>query len=84
MANPSYQIDNYLRATPAKWRFSQRKNVEALPRDTSVKMDCYYEVNLPELINRIEESGDINLFKYFYLFFRLEAFPRSARHIFPG
>ncbi|MCX6672518.1 MAG: Eco57I restriction-modification methylase domain-containing protein, partial [Methanothrix sp.] len=44
--------------------------------DTSVKMDCYYEVNLPELINRIEESGDITLFKYFYLFFRLAAFPQ--------
>jgi hypothetical protein len=44
--------------------------------DTSVKMDCYYEVNLPELIKRIEETGDITLFKYFYLFFRLEAFPK--------
>jgi len=39
-------------------------------------MDCYYEVNLPELINRIEETGDISLFKYYYLFFRLEAFPQ--------
>ncbi len=78
MANPSYQIDNYLRATPAKWAILTNGRMWRLyHEDTSVKMDCYYEVNLPELINRIEESGDITLFKYFYLFFRLEAFPKS-------
>ena len=77
MANPSYQIDNYLRATPAKWAILTNGRMWRLyHEDTSVKMDCYYEVNLPELINRIDESGDINLFKYFYLFFRLEAFPQ--------
>jgi type I restriction-modification system DNA methylase subunit len=77
MANPSYQIDNYLRATPAKWAILTNGRMWRLyHEDTSVKMDCYYEVNLPELINRIEESGDITLFKYFYLFFRLEAFPQ--------
>ena len=77
MANPSYQIDNYLRATPAKWAILTNGRMWRLyHEDTSVKMDCYYEVNLPEMINRIEESGDITLFKYFYLFFRLEAFPQ--------
>jgi len=77
MANPSYQIDNYLRATPAKWAILTNGRMWRLyHEDTSVKMDYYYEVNLPELINRIEESGDITLFKYFYLFFRLEAFPQ--------
>jgi len=77
MANPSYQIDNYLRATPAKWAILTNGRMWRLyHEDTSVKMDCYYEVNLPDLINRIEESGDITLFKYFYLFFRLEAFPQ--------
>jgi len=77
MANPSYQIDNYLRATPAKWAILTNGRMWRLyHEDTSVKMDCYYEVNLPELINRIEVSGDITLFKYFFLFFRLEAFPQ--------
>ena len=77
MANPSYQIDNYLRATPAKWAILTNGRMWRLyHEDTSVKMDCYYEVNLPEMISRIEKSGDINLFKYFYLFFRLEAFPQ--------
>ena len=77
MANPSYQIDNYLRATPAKWAILTNGRMWRLyHEDTSVKMDCYYEVNLPLLINRVEESGDLNLFKYFYLFFRREAFPQ--------
>ena len=77
MANPSYQIDNYLRATPAKWAILTNGRMWRLyHEDTSVKMDCYYEVNLPLLINRIEESGDFTLFKYFYLFFRLAAFPQ--------
>jgi type I restriction-modification system DNA methylase subunit len=77
MTNPSFQIDVYLRATPAKWAILTNGRMWRLyHEDTSVKMDCYYEVNLPELINRIGESGDITLFKYFYLFFRLEAFPQ--------
>jgi hypothetical protein len=77
MTNPSYQIDVYLRATPPKWAILTNGRLWRLyHEDTSVKMDCYYEVNLPELINRIEETGDITHFKYFYLFFRLEAFPQ--------
>ena len=77
MTNPSFQIDVYLRATPPKWAILTNGRMWRLyHEDTSVKMDCYYEVNLPELINRIEETGDITLFKYFYLFFRLEAFPQ--------
>jgi type I restriction-modification system DNA methylase subunit len=77
MTNPSFQIDVYLRATPPKWAILTNGRMWRLyHEDTSVKMDCYYEVNLPLLINRIEESGDITLFKYFYLFFRLAAFPQ--------
>jgi type I restriction-modification system DNA methylase subunit len=77
MTNPSYQIDVYLRATPPKWAILTNGRLWRLyHEDTSFKMDCYYEVNLPVLINRIEETGDITLFKYFYLFFRLEAFPQ--------
>ena len=51
MANPSFQIDNYLRATPPKWAILTNGRLWRLyHEDTSVKMDCYYEVNLPELI----------------------------------
>jgi type I restriction-modification system DNA methylase subunit len=77
MTNPSYQIDVYLRATPPKWAILTNGKLWRLyHEDTSVKIDCYYEVNLPDLISKIEKTGDITPFKYFYLFFRLGAFPK--------
>lgn len=77
MTNPSYQIDVYLRATPPKWAILTNGELWRLyHEDTSVKMDHFYEINLPELISKIEKTGDVTLFKYFYLFFRLEAFPK--------
>jgi len=77
MANPSFQIDNYLRATPPKWAILTNGRLWRLyHEDTSVKMDCYYEVNLPELIGMVERTGDLTPFKYYYLFFRREAFPQ--------
>ena len=82
MTNPSYQIDVYLRATPPKWAIlTNGKSWRLYHEDTSYKMDCYYEINLPELIDKIEKTGDIALFKYFYLFFRLEAFPQESRWV---
>ena len=43
-------------------------------KDTSKKLDVYYEVDLPALI----EQGDAEAFKYFWLFFRREAFMAGA------
>ena len=78
MTNPSFQIDNYLRATPPKWAILTNGRLWRLyHEDSSVSMDSYYEVNLPDLIARIEETGDLSIFKYFYLFFRREAFPET-------
>jgi len=37
---------------------------------TSHRLDSYYEVDLPTIL----EKGDLEDFKYFYLFFRHEAF----------
>jgi len=77
MTNPSFQIDVYLRATPPKWAILTNGRLWRLyHEDTSVKMDCYYEVDLPEIIKSVNEGGKIENFKYFYLFFRLEAFPQ--------
>jgi len=77
MTNPSFQIDVYLRATPPKWAILTNGRLWRLyHEDTSYKLDCYYEINLPELIDKIEKTGDIAPFKYFYLFFRLDAFPQ--------
>ncbi|MGI6017157.1 MAG: Eco57I restriction-modification methylase domain-containing protein [Methanothrix sp.] len=76
MTNPSFQIDNYLRATPPKWAILTNGRLWRLyHEDSSFTMDSYYEVNLPHMIAWIEKTGDLSVFKYFYLFFRREAFP---------
>ena len=71
MLNPSFQIDVYLRDTPPKWAILTSGRLWRLYHEaTSYKLDSYYEVDLPGLLN----SGDLENFKYFYLFFRREAF----------
>ncbi|WP_418766781.1 Eco57I restriction-modification methylase domain-containing protein [Natronomonas amylolytica] len=70
--NASQQIKRYLSKTPEniqwgiltngrKWRLYGTKDYET---------QTYYEVDLPELL----EHGGIEAFKYFYVFFRPEAF----------
>ncbi len=74
--NPSYQIDTYLRDTPPVWGLLTNGRLWRLYHEsTSYKLDVYYEVDLERLL----KSEDLEAFKYFYLFFRLEAFPK-----FPG
>ncbi|MGV8127272.1 MAG: Eco57I restriction-modification methylase domain-containing protein [Methanothrix sp.] len=74
--NPSYQIDTYLRDTPPVWGLLTNGKLWRLYHEsTSNKLDVYYEVDLESLL----KSGDMEAFKYFYLFFRFEAFPK-----FPG
>ncbi len=74
--NPSYQIDTYLRDTPPVWGLLTNGKLWRLYHEsTSNKLDVYYEVDLESLLR----SGDMEAFKYFYLFFRFEAFPK-----FPG
>ncbi|WP_066418716.1 Eco57I restriction-modification methylase domain-containing protein [Halorubrum aethiopicum] len=72
----SHQVKYYLERTPGdlqwgiltdgrKWRLYGTKDYET---------QTYYEVDLPELL----ESGDLQQFKYFYCFFRPEAFVEVA------
>ncbi|ELZ14885.1 putative restriction/modification enzyme [Natrinema thermotolerans DSM 11552] len=74
--NASHQIKHYLERTPEriqwgvltngrKWRLYGTKDYET---------QTYYEIDLPELLER----GDLEAFKYFYLFFRPEAFRESG------
>jgi len=75
MQNPSYQIDVYLRDTPPKWAILTSGRLWRLYHETtSYKLDYYYEVDLPALL----AAGDIEYFKYFYLFFRREAFGQTV------
>jgi hypothetical protein len=74
--NASHQTKHYLEHTPAsiqwgiltngrKWRLYGIKNYEA---------QTYYEVDLPELLER----GDLDTFKYFYVFFQPDVFNESS------
>jgi len=71
----SHQIKHYLEnvkdiewgilTNGRKWRLYGTKDYET---------KTYYEVDLPELL----EQGDVDQFKYFYAFFRPEAFRETA------
>ena len=73
--NPSLQIDTYIRHSGLPWGILTNGRLWRLyHKDTSKKLDVYYEVDLPALI----EQGDVEAFKYFWLFFRREAFTAGA------
>jgi hypothetical protein len=73
MQNPSYQIDVYLRDTPPKWAVLTNGRLWRLYHEsTSYKLDVFYEIDLPALLL----ARNLENFKYFYLFFRREAFPQ--------
>ena len=72
----SHQIKYYLERTPSdlrwgvltdgkRWRLYGTKDYET---------QTYYEVDLPEIL----ETGDLEAFKYFYVFFRSRAFVETA------
>jgi type I restriction-modification system DNA methylase subunit len=70
-ANPCYQIDYYLRQTGCAWGMvSNGRQWRLYHRDTSFRLDVFYEVDLVQLI----EQGNLAAWRYFYLFFRAEAF----------
>jgi type I restriction-modification system DNA methylase subunit len=69
--NPSYQIAFYMQQSGLDWGILTNGRLWRLyHKDTAHKLDRFYEVNLPEML----ESGDVNNFLYFYAFFRRQAF----------
>lgn len=74
--NPSYQIDLYLhRIQPVWWAIlSNGRKWRIYYKETSYKLDSFFEVDLATIL----ETNDAEGFKYFYLFFRLEAFIKGA------
>jgi hypothetical protein len=69
--NPSFQIDTYLRETKPKWGIlTNGRKWRIYYKETSYKLDSYYEIDLINII----ENKNLNDFKYFYFFFRREAF----------
>ncbi len=69
--NPSLQIYIYIQHSGLLWGIlTNGHQWRLVHRDTAEKLDVYYEVDLPALL----DQGDLEAFKYFYLFFRREAF----------
>lgn len=76
--NPNWQIDAYLRATNTRWGIlTNGRKWRLYNIESSYRLDSWYEVDLPTLLER---SGDdaFQDFRYFYLFFRREAFIGGA------
>jgi type I restriction-modification system DNA methylase subunit len=72
----SHQIKYYLERTPeeTKWGILTNGKQWRLYGTKDYATETFYEVDLPELL----ETGDLETFKYFYAFFRPEAFTETA------
>jgi type I restriction-modification system DNA methylase subunit len=72
----SHQIKSYLEHTPesVSWGILTNGKKWRLYGTNDYETETYYEVDLPELL----ESGSVEVFKYFYVFFRPAAFRESA------
>ena len=74
-SNPNYQIDFYIRTSRLTWGIlTSGKLWRLYHRDTSYKLDSFYEVDLQKIV--INE--DTEAFRYFYYFFRNDAFTRGT------
>ena len=77
--NPSLQMSRYLWLSEVRWGIlTDGKLWRLYERETSKRIDIFYEINLERLLKK----GDIKDFKYFYLFFRKEAFPEFLQKVY--
>lgn len=74
--NASHQTKHYLENTPPniQWGVLTNGRKWRLYGTNDYETQTYYEVDLPELLER----GDLEGFKYFYVFFRPAAFHESG------
>ena len=82
--NPSFQIDYYLKITGLTWGLLSNGRVWRLVhRETSYRLDIYYEVDLLKLLAHdapSTSSGQVPAaIRYFYIFFRQAAFQPDAQ-----
>jgi type I restriction-modification system DNA methylase subunit len=78
---PSMQISKYLWLTGVRWGIlTDGKYWRLYERETSMKLDIFYEIDLENLI----ESGSPEDFRYFYLLFRKDAFPEFIDKVYKG
>lgn len=77
--NPSLQISRYLWISEAPWGIlTDGRFWRLYERETSKRLDIFYEIDLFKII----EEGSLDEFKYFYTFFRKEAFPDFLQKVY--
>jgi len=68
---PAVQIDSYIRGTRCAWGILTNGRYWRLyHRDTSHRLDTFYEVDLESVI----QANDLDTFRHFFVFFRKQAF----------
>jgi type I restriction-modification system DNA methylase subunit len=76
--NPSYQIAFYIQHSGLDWGILTNGRYWRLyHKNTAHKLDHYYEVDLPALL----QSNDVSQFLYFYAFFRCAAFDQHGLNV---
>jgi hypothetical protein len=76
--DPSFQLWMYLQKTEKTWGFLTNGRIWRIFRKDKL-FDVFYEINLEEILN----NNDKDAFRYFYYFFRREAFtPIDGKEIF--
>ncbi|MDJ0554608.1 MAG: TaqI-like C-terminal specificity domain-containing protein [Microcoleaceae cyanobacterium MO_207.B10] len=74
--NPSFQITSYLMGTGVDWGIlTNGREWRLYYRQVASRATEFYQVDLVELL----EEGNIERFKYFWLFFRQEAFVKDSQ-----
>ncbi|OUJ18306.1 Type II restriction enzyme methylase subunit [Methanonatronarchaeum thermophilum] len=78
--NPSHQIHVYLQETEPDWAvLTNGKKWRIYHSKTSHRLDSYYEINLQTLLENKHQYENIKKeFKYFYHFFRKQAFTKDS------
>jgi len=77
--NPSLQMSRYLWLSEVRWGIlTDGRFWRLYERETSKRIDIFYEIDLERLLKK----GDIEDFKYFYLFFHKEAFPQFLQKVY--
>ncbi|MBN2381143.1 Eco57I restriction-modification methylase domain-containing protein [candidate division WOR-3 bacterium] len=91
--NPAYQMQQYLYHSEVKWGILTNGRYWRLyEREQSKRLDRYYQVDLVELIGPegslfgkgMTRLDRLEAFKYFYLFFRRQAFPDFLDYVLAG
>lgn len=73
--NPSYQIAFYIQHSGLEWGILTNGRLWRLyHRSNAHKLDRYYEVDLPALL----DTGSVDNFLYFYAFFNRRAFDQQS------